>query len=129
MSIFDRFSEGARRVVSQAMEEARSLKHHYIGTEHLMLGLLQTEGTRAHALLTEAGMSYESVRNAIIGAVGLGEQPVEVEGYTPGPSAASRRPLWRPGGFGSPPWSRSSCFLASSGIRIPSPPGRRLRQA
>lgn len=83
MSIFDRFSEGARRVVSQAMEEARSLKHHYIGTEHLMLGLLQTEGTRAHALLTEAGMSYESVRNAIIGAVGLGEQPVEVEGYTP----------------------------------------------
>lgn len=83
MSIFDRFSESARRVVGQAMEEARSLKHHYIGTEHLLLGLLQVEGTRAHIILTESGMNYEAVRNAIISTVGLGEQPVEVEGYTP----------------------------------------------
>lgn len=83
MSIFDRFSEVSRRVVGQSMEEARSLKHHYIGTEHLLLGLLQIEGTRAHLILTEAGMSYEAVRNAIISTVGLGEQPVDVEGYTP----------------------------------------------
>lgn len=83
MSIFDRFSENARRVVGQAMEEARSLKHRYIGTEHLMLGLLQTEGTLAHAMLREAGMQYEPLRNAVISAVGIGEQPAEVEGYTP----------------------------------------------
>ncbi len=83
MSIFDRFSESAKRVVGQSMEEARSLKHHYIGTEHLLLGLLQVEGTRAHMVLTEFGMAYETVRNAVISTVGLGEQPVEVEGYTP----------------------------------------------
>lgn len=83
MSIFDRFSESARRVVGQAMEEAKSLRHHYIGTEHLLLGLLQVDGTLAHMILTESGMTYENMRNAIIGSVGLGEQPVEVEGYTP----------------------------------------------
>ncbi len=83
MSIFERFSESAKHIVGEAMEEARSLKHHYIGTEHLLLGLLQVDGTRAHIILKESGMNYETVRNAIISSVGLGEQPVEVEGYTP----------------------------------------------
>ena len=49
--VFDRFTDQARRVVVLAQEEARLLNHHYIGTEHLLLGLIsEGEGVAAQAL-------------------------------------------------------------------------------
>jgi ATP-dependent Clp protease ATP-binding subunit ClpC len=60
--MFERFTDRARRVVVLSQEEARRLKHHYIGTEHILLGLLgEADGVAARAL-TGLGMSLESAR-------------------------------------------------------------------
>ena len=52
----------AKAVVAEAVEEARRFGHGYIGTEHLLLGLLACEGTIAHAALTELGASLDEAR-------------------------------------------------------------------
>ncbi len=53
ITMFERFTERARQVVVLAQEEARSLKHNYIGTEHLLLGMLrEEEGIAAQVLTT-----------------------------------------------------------------------------
>jgi ATP-dependent Clp protease ATP-binding subunit ClpA len=60
--MFERFTDRARRVVVLSQEEARRLKHHYIGTEHILLGLLgEADGVAARAL-AGLGMSLESAR-------------------------------------------------------------------
>ncbi len=60
--MFERFTERARQVVVLAQDESRSLKHHYIGTEHLLLGLLREEEGIAARVLTSLGISLEDVR-------------------------------------------------------------------
>src|SRR5215216_5611736 len=67
--MFERFDGGARRTVVLAQEQARLLGHNWIGTEHLLLGLLAFEG-RVSDALEQQGMSWESVRNQIEGMVG-----------------------------------------------------------
>lgn len=60
--IFERFTDRARRVVVGAQEEARALDHHYIGTEHLLLGLIaESEGVGAQAM-QKLGVSLEAAR-------------------------------------------------------------------
>ena len=59
--MFERFSDRARRVVVLAQDEAKALNHNYIGTEHLLLGLVsEGEGVAAKAL-TSLGISLEAV--------------------------------------------------------------------
>jgi ATP-dependent Clp protease ATP-binding subunit ClpC len=70
--LFQRFSDRARRVVVLAQEEARMLNHNYIGTEHLLLGLIQEgEGVAAKAL-ESMGISLEAVRNQVEEIIGRG---------------------------------------------------------
>jgi ATP-dependent Clp protease ATP-binding subunit ClpC len=70
--VFQRFSDRARRVVVLAQEEARMLNHNYIGTEHLLLGLIQEgEGVAAKAL-ESMGISLEAVRNQVEEIIGRG---------------------------------------------------------
>jgi len=71
--MFERFTNRARRVVVLAQEEARLLNHNYIGTEHLLLGLLhENEGMAAH-VLGEMGVSLDAVRGQVMTIVGTGE--------------------------------------------------------
>jgi len=63
-------SSEAKRVLSYAADESNKLNHSYIGTEHLLLGLLRAEETTAAELLSEYGLSFNIVRNALSGATG-----------------------------------------------------------
>ncbi|HEY5530384.1 MAG TPA: ATP-dependent Clp protease ATP-binding subunit [Candidatus Anoxymicrobiaceae bacterium] len=70
--MFQRFSDSARRVVVLAQEEARKLNHNYIGTEHLLLGLIQEgEGVAAKALETFQ-VNLEAVRGQVVEVIGRG---------------------------------------------------------
>jgi len=81
---FDRFTERARHVMQLAQEEAQRLQHHYIGTEHLLLGLLGEEEGVAGKVLTGLGVDLERARQAVEGIVGRGEHLVSGEvGLTP----------------------------------------------
>ena len=73
--MFERFSQRARRVVVLAQEEARMLDHNYIGTEHLLLGLIREgEGVAARAL-ESLGISLDAVRQQVEEIIGRGQQP------------------------------------------------------
>ena len=60
--MFERFTDKARQTVVFAQEDARGLGHGYIGTEHLLLGLLKTEGGGAAAALASLGVRYDDIR-------------------------------------------------------------------
>ena len=70
--MFERFTDRARRVVVLAQEEARMLNHNYIGTEHILLGLIhEGEGVAAKAL-ESLGISLEAVRQQVEEIIGQG---------------------------------------------------------
>jgi ATP-dependent Clp protease ATP-binding subunit ClpC len=72
--LFERFTDRARRVVVLAQEEARLLNHNYIGTEHILLGLLnEGEGIAAKAL-ESLGISLSAVREQVVEIIGQGQQ-------------------------------------------------------
>ncbi len=72
--MFERFTDRARRVVGLAQEEARMLNHNYIGTEHILLGLIhEGEGVAAKAL-ESLGISLEAVRQQVEEIIGQGQQ-------------------------------------------------------
>src|SRR5690606_1421428 len=74
LDLFERFTDRARRVVVLAQEEARSLNHNYIGTEHILLGLLnEGEGIAAKAL-ESLGIGLDSVRDEVVKIIGPGQQ-------------------------------------------------------
>ena len=73
--MFERFTDRARRVVLLAQEEARLLNHDYIGTEHILLGLVHEEQGVAARALTELNISLEAVRAVVQEIVGQGESP------------------------------------------------------
>ncbi len=72
--MFERFTDRARRVVVLAQEEARMLNHNYIGTEHILLGLIREgEGVAAKAL-ESLGISLDAVRQQVEEIIGQGQQ-------------------------------------------------------
>ncbi len=75
--MFERFTERARYVVVLAQDEARTLKHNYIGTEHILLGLLREEEGLAARVLDSLGITVEEVRAQVVRIVGLGGEPAE----------------------------------------------------
>ena len=83
-SRFEKFSERARRVLSLAQEEAQRFNHNYIGTEHILLGLVrETEGVAAR-VLSNLGVDLSKVRSAVEFIIGRGERPAQGEiGLTP----------------------------------------------
>jgi ATP-dependent Clp protease ATP-binding subunit ClpC len=73
--VFERFTDRARRVVVLAQEEARLLNHNYIGTEHILLGLIhEGEGVAAKAL-ESLGISLDKVRQQVEEIIGAGQSP------------------------------------------------------
>jgi ATP-dependent Clp protease ATP-binding subunit ClpC len=81
---FDKFTERARKVLSLAQEEAQRLHHNYIGTEHLLLGLVREGEGVAAKVLTSLGVDLEKVRKAVEDIIGRGDRIVLGEiGLTP----------------------------------------------
>jgi ATP-dependent Clp protease ATP-binding subunit ClpC len=70
---FERFTERARQVVVLAQDEARALGHNYIGTEHLLLGLVREEEGLAARVLDSFGVTLEEVRTQVERICGRGE--------------------------------------------------------
>jgi ATP-dependent Clp protease ATP-binding subunit ClpA len=72
--MFERFTEPSRRVVVLAQEEARMLDHNYIGTEHLLLGLIhEGDGVAARAIAA-LGLTLDAARDQVRDIIGLGQQ-------------------------------------------------------
>ena len=74
--MFERFTDRARRVIDLAEEEARMLSHSYIGTEHLLLGLIHEGEGVAAQVLESLGISLQAVRQQVEEVVGQGQQAV-----------------------------------------------------
>jgi ATP-dependent Clp protease ATP-binding subunit ClpC len=75
----DRFTKRARRVLTHAQEEARRLNHRFIGTEHILLGLVAEDGGVAMRVLQDLDISAEQVRKAVERAVGRGTRPTSMQ--------------------------------------------------
>jgi ATP-dependent Clp protease ATP-binding subunit ClpC len=67
---FEMFTEPTREVLSLAQEEAQRFNHHYIGTEHLLLGLLREGGGIAATVLGHLGIELDTVRSAVASLIG-----------------------------------------------------------
>lgn len=82
--MFERFTEAARRLVVHCQEEARSLGHNHIGTEHILLGILALRGARAEGPITELlpTVTIERVRARVLEIVGPGD-PAKLSGHIP----------------------------------------------
>src|SRR5918996_3897711 len=74
LEMFERFTERARQVVVLAQDEARRLKHNYIGTEHILLGLLREEEGLAARVLETLEVTLEGVRSEVARIVGEGDE-------------------------------------------------------
>ena len=72
--MFERFTDRARRVVVQAQEESRLLNHNYIGTEHLLLGLLREDGGVAAEALASLEVGLDAAREQVAEIVGRGRE-------------------------------------------------------
>src|SRR2546421_11530462 len=73
---FDKFTERARRVLTLAQEEAQRFNHNYIGTEHLLLGLVREGEGVAAKVLSNLGIELTKVRSAVEFIIGRGERQV-----------------------------------------------------
>ena len=83
-SRFEKFSERARRVLSLAQEEAQRFNHNYIGTEHILLGLVREAEGVAARVLSNLSVELTKVRSAVEFIIGRGERPAPGEiGLTP----------------------------------------------
>jgi hypothetical protein len=79
--MFERFTNQSRRVVVLAQEEARGLNHNYIGTEHLLLGLMHEGRGSAARVLEATGVTLDAVREQVVSIIGRGQQ--QASGHIP----------------------------------------------
>src|SRR5690242_8682807 len=81
---FDKFTDRARKVLTLAQEEAQRFNHNYIGTEHLLLGLIREGDGVAAKVLSNLGVELNRVRNGVEFIIGRGDRPAMGEiGLTP----------------------------------------------
>ena len=73
MAGMERFTQRARRVLSLAHQEAERMRHNYIGTEHLLLGLIREEGGVAGRVLRELGLEADRVQEVVERLTGPGQ--------------------------------------------------------
>lgn len=83
MAMFGRFTERAQRVITLSQQIAQQLGHSYVGTEHLLLGLVREEEGIAAKALKNLGVEVEDIQQIIVQSIGVGNKPVELLGYTP----------------------------------------------
>ena len=81
--MFERFTDRARRVVTLAQREARQLGHDCIGTEHLLLGLIDEGAGVATTALTSMGISLDEMRQAVLDSTSRGAEPPPESGHIP----------------------------------------------
>jgi ATP-dependent Clp protease ATP-binding subunit ClpC len=81
--VFERFTERARQAIVLAQDESRRLQHDYIGTEHLLLGLLREEEGIAARVLESLGVAYDEVRAQVARIVGYGSSSSSSTGQIP----------------------------------------------
>lgn len=85
----------AKKVLEYAIEEARNLNHNYVGTEHLLLGLLREQDGVAAQVLMNLGVKLEEGREEVLNLLGAGLEPEEVEempdGESEAPQSSARR--------------------------------------
>ena len=86
--MFERFTDRARRVIVLAQQEARLLSHNYIGTEHLLLGLLADGGGTAAQALESLGVTLDAAREQVREMVGEGQR--QQQGHIPFTPRAKR---------------------------------------
>ena len=82
----------AKKVVEYAIEEARNLNHNYVGTEHLLLGLLREHDGMAAQVLVALGLKLEEVREEVLNLLGAGGEPEEAQAGAPGASGEEGAP-------------------------------------
>jgi ATP-dependent Clp protease ATP-binding subunit ClpC len=84
MDMFGRFTEKAQRVVIFAQEEAKSLRHNYVGTEHILLGLIKEGDGIAAKALRNMGVSLKMIKESIENIIGIGSDPdPQIISFTP----------------------------------------------
>jgi ATP-dependent Clp protease ATP-binding subunit ClpC len=81
--MFERFIDRARRVVDLARHEARTLGHDHIGTEHILLGLIDEGAGVAITALTSMGINLDEMRQAVQDSIGRGAKPSAESGHIP----------------------------------------------
>ncbi|MBW7904188.1 MAG: ATP-dependent Clp protease ATP-binding subunit [Phycisphaerae bacterium] len=80
----------AKRVIEYAIEEARNLNHNYVGTEHLLLGLLREQDGVAAQVLMNLGLKLEDVREEVLNLLGAGVEPEDASGVSGAPEAGKK---------------------------------------
>ncbi len=96
----------AKKVIEYAIEEARNLNHNYVGTEHLLLGLLREHEGVAAQVLMNLGLKLEEVREEVLNLLGAGVDPEEAAskgGNAPNPNAGMGDPASKQGGKSKTP--------------------------
>ncbi|MSR28753.1 MAG: ATP-dependent Clp protease ATP-binding subunit [Phycisphaerales bacterium] len=88
----------AKKVLEYAIEEARNLNHNYVGTEHLLLGLLREQDGVAAQVLVNLGLKLEEVREEVLNLLGAGVDQDEAPTQTPPENAGDAPPADREGG-------------------------------
>lgn len=83
MAMFGRFTERAQKAILLAQEEAQKLKHNYVGTEHILLGLISEGEGIAYRALNNQGVELEAARNKVASVVGYGKYETDILGFTP----------------------------------------------
>jgi ATP-dependent Clp protease ATP-binding subunit ClpC len=74
--MFERFTDQARSVIVRAQEQAASLQHNYIGTEHILLGLIAEQQGLAASALASLDIRLDAVRDQVVQIIGRGNRPV-----------------------------------------------------
>ena len=101
----------AKKVIEYSMEEARNLNHNYVGTEHILLGLLHEQEGVAAQVLMNLGLKLEEVREEVLNLLGHGMEGAEGSERAGGLGSA-RQPVNRrgPASRKPPPWTASAAI-------------------
>jgi ATP-dependent Clp protease ATP-binding subunit ClpC len=105
----------AKKVIEYAIEEARNLNHNYVGTEHLLLGLLREHDGVAAQVLMNLNLKLEEVREEVLNLLGAGNERSESSGSTP----SGEEPTGPAAGAGSGPVSSSSSSNKNAKSKTP----------
>lgn len=81
--MFERFTQQARKAMTLAQEEASRFNHDYVGTGHLLLGLLRQEDGVAAQALSASGMKTEAAQDRLVAILGYGEEDAPAKPFTP----------------------------------------------
>ena len=83
MGMYGRFTERAQKAIMLSQEEAKRMKHNYVGTEHLLLGLIAEKDGVAAVSLKEMGVDLDNARKEVEKLIGFGNEEDQLVGFTP----------------------------------------------